>query len=490
MRVAIIHYHLRPGGVTRVIQHTVCALHEAYPACQVVVCAGEPPQAAMSVADPVIIEPLGYNSSPQTSPRQLCKVLTDAAANALGGPPDVWHIHNHALGKNLYVPALVAELAQQRRHILLQIHDFAEDGRPENYALLRKHFGGDDAVKLGTALYPQGTHVHYATLNRRDWQFLRTAGVAETQLHYLPNAVNSGEPQPAEDGMEMTGQERLFLYPVRGIRRKNLGEFLLWAALAQPGDRFAVTRAPQNPLEQPRYNDWVALAQALNLPVTFALGETWEGSFAALLRQSFAVVTTSIAEGFGLVFLEPWLAGRQLLGRKLPEITIEFERIGLDLSQLYERLLIPLDWIGEDSFVQAIQHALPPVYAAYGRTVQHDDIQRAVAAAITEKRVDFGRLDETFQRNILQRIVNNPALKTAIIPNTLVSSTNCPTILQHNHQIVTHQFSLPKYGRQLAVLYQTVATSPVVPLPPLDADTLLNQFLAPERFALLRSGTI
>ena len=29
LRVAIVHYHLRPGGVTRVIQHAVSALRGA-----------------------------------------------------------------------------------------------------------------------------------------------------------------------------------------------------------------------------------------------------------------------------------------------------------------------------------------------------------------------------------------------------------------------------------------------------------------------------
>ena len=37
--------------------------------------------------------------------------------------------------------------------------------------------------------------------------------------------------------------------------------------------------------------------------------------FAALLASAHALVTTSVAEGFGLAFLEPWLMGRPLAGR-------------------------------------------------------------------------------------------------------------------------------------------------------------------------------
>ena len=40
---------------------------------------------------------------------------------------------------------------------------------------------------------PQGRHIHYAVLNRRDETMLRTAGVAATQLHLLPNPVQPPE---------------------------------------------------------------------------------------------------------------------------------------------------------------------------------------------------------------------------------------------------------------------------------------------------------
>ena len=53
----------------------------------------------------------------------------------------------------------------------------------------------------------------------------------------------------------------LLLYPVRGIRRKNLGEFLLLTALAPEGTRFAVTRAPLNPAAKPVHDDWRRFAR-------------------------------------------------------------------------------------------------------------------------------------------------------------------------------------------------------------------------------------
>jgi glycosyltransferase involved in cell wall biosynthesis len=373
MRVAIIHYHLQPGGVTRVIQHTLSALADM--PCkdsltedvQVIVFAGESPSSSMPISPYVVVEDLGYNVSTNISSEQVSTQLETVVKQKLGKLPDVWHIHNHSLGKNLFIPEVVHHLAREGQRILLQIHDFPEDGRPDNYRFLRDHLGLGDSLRLGVRLYPQGAHIHYALINQRDLKFLKASGIKETQLHYLPDAVSMEGAKESEPSKKPTDNERLFLYPTRAIRRKNLGEFLLWSAMAEEGDRFAVTRAPKNPVAQPVYNDWVAFAQSLELPVKFAIGEHWQESFVALLKSADVLVTTSVAEGFGLAFLEPWLVERPLFGRKLPEITDEFNQIGIELSTLYDQLLIPLDWVGRESFRREIQAELANMYASYGR---------------------------------------------------------------------------------------------------------------------------
>jgi hypothetical protein len=374
MRVVIIHYHLRPGGVTRVIQHTLSALagmtfkNNLTEDMQVVVLAGEPPSPSMPISsDYAVIEELGYSTSTNVSPEHVGIQLESAVKQKLGGLPDLWHFHNHSLGKNLIMLEIVYHLAQEGQRVLLQLHDFPEDGRPNNYKFLHDHLGHGDPLRLGAHLYPQGTHVHYALINQRDLNFLKASGVKAEQLHYLPDAVSMEVAEESESSKKNIEEGRLFLYPTRAIRRKNLGEFLLWSAMAEKGDRFAVTRAPKNPLARPVYDDWVAFAQSLGLSVKFAIGEHWQGSFPALLKFADILVTTSVAEGFGLAFLEPWLVERPLFGRKLPEITDEFNQIGIELSTLYDQLLIPLDWVGRESFRREIQAELANMYASYGR---------------------------------------------------------------------------------------------------------------------------
>ena len=486
LRVAVVHYHLRPGGVTQVIRHSLAALREeGENACRVVVLTGEPPSDAMPVPSATVAPFLGYSSSPAPNARALAAELDAAARHALGDLPDVWHVHNHALGKNFAVPALVEQFARDGRRLLLQFHDFAEDGRPANYRMLREHLGQHDALLFSQRLYPQGTHIHYALINERDRRFMSAAGVQAAQLHDLSNAVSLKDARDASEAAAL--ERRLFLYPARGIRRKNLGEFLLWAAVAEPGDLFAVTRAPQNPHERPQYDQWAAFAAALGLPAQFSFGETWPGSFDSLLNAAHAIVTTSVAEGFGLGFLEPFLADRPLVGRKLPEITDAFERVGLDLSAMYAALRVPLAWVGRDRLMSEIQRELPRVYADYGRAADATQAERAFAAAVSGEMVDVGRLNEPLQQRVIERLARSPECRAEMLPARLFAGQHADGMIQRNRRVVEQRFHLREYGRRLRRIYETVAASPAAPLPALDADALLDQFLSPERFYLLRT---
>ena len=326
--------------------------------------------------------------------------------------------------------------------------------------------------------------MHYALINQRDLAFLRACGVSETQLHFLPNAVS---PEDAPVSEQPAAEKKLYLYPGRAIRRKNIGEFLLWSALAQEDELFVISRSPKNPVARPVYDEWVAFAQSLELPVEFEFGQQWQGDFPSLLRAAHALVTTSVAEGFGLAFLEPWLAERPLVGRKLPEITGAIEEAGVDLSALYARLDVPLAWIGRERLIQEITLKLRHMYHIYGRAAADDDIDRAVVAAIQDDSVDFGKLDEPFQKLVIQHLVNSPAAKQEIRPSTLCPSEADPSIVRQNRQAVMEHFHLDAYGKRLRQLYRTVADSEPEALKEIDANLLLDQFLAPERFCLLRT---
>ncbi len=484
MRLAILHFHLQTGGVTRVIRHACEALTGA--GYRILVMSGEPPQQPMPVGVDVAVVPgLAYEERrAPLDPAALAAELTRSAGDALGGPPELWHVHNHCLGKNLALPGALALLARRGHRMLLQPHDFAEDGRPALYQRMLEGIAGGDTRRLDALLYPIAPQVHYAVINERDRRFLAAAGIPPGQCHLLPNAVAIGT--PASTATRPGGTGRLWLYPTRAIRRKNLGELLLWATVGAPGDRFAATQAPQNPVEQPRYRRWVALAEELKLPVEFGLGQRVD-DFPALLASSHALMTTSVGEGFGLAFLEPWLIGRALVGRDLPEITADFRVAGIDLSALYPRLDVPLDWVDAPRLRRALAHALKANAEAYQRRAGANALERAWQTAVAEDLIDFGRLDEVAQETVLRRLVADASARSALVPATLETIQD-ERVLAANRTIIERDYSVAGYARHLHGIYQAaLASAPSSQIHAGDGAALLDCFLAPERLSLLRT---
>jgi hypothetical protein len=179
MKVAIIHYHLEPSGVSRVIERASRELTRRGIAHVILV-----GKCAHDIANtlPVrVVDGLAYSNAPldKQGAEKFLDALRAAATDALGAPPDIWHFHNHSLGKNRAVPLIVSMLASQRERLLLHIHDLAEDGRPENHANIA------DCPNL----YPLAPQIHYAFINSRDCNHFIKAGLPAANAHLLPNQL-------------------------------------------------------------------------------------------------------------------------------------------------------------------------------------------------------------------------------------------------------------------------------------------------------------
>ncbi len=469
MNVAIVHYHARPGGVTRVVERAVESLGKN---AHCLFFTGEAARGETPLQKKIREVPnLGYSTDKnapfgEAQGRQPLELLK-RARGAFGGEPDVWHIHNHSLGKNPALTQEVSNLAMAGQKILLQIHDFAEDGRPDNYANLRK---------LSKRLYPVAEHIHYAALNQRDFSFLKAAGIPEANLHLLPNAVS---PLPnSEPGAP--NSEPLYVYPCRAIRRKNIGELLLWSA-AMPEAKFAITLAPKNPEVKPIYDAWVAFAEELDLNVEFDAGAKLP--FEEMMAKADALITTSIAEGFGLAFLEPWLAGKPLVGRNLPEITADFEQHGLDLSTLYNRLGVPLTstaWDIGAQFFQTLEEKMRASCEAYGHEWSDERFEAAKLELVQDGTVDFGILDEELQRIIIRAAKEDPSMFGDGLGDASAQ-------VAHNRAVVEEAYGAEAYGAHLLSIYHELLNAKPGSVRYADGQKLLDEFLNPARFNLLRT---
>lgn len=484
MNIAIVHYHLRRGGVTRVIESAVAAL--APYDVNVVVLTGQDYE-GQALRNVRTVPGLAYRDRMEDGPDPgaLAANLAAAARDGLEGQePDVWHVHNHSLGKNAAFAPALQELLSDGRRALLQIHDFAEDGRPHNFKVLSS---GAQYVEAygGTFLpYPLAATIRYAVLNGRDAAFLRDAGAPADSVKLLPNPVHLpsiGEPE----SKPYADREHLYVYPVRGIRRKNLGEVALLAAAAPHGALFVTTLTPENPAWLPIHDEWGRFCEEHGLPVQLGAVDRHGHDFAALMKHADALLNTSITEGFGMAFLEPWVFGDQLVGRDLPEITQDFLAQGMLLENLYDRLDVPIDRFDFAAFKQRLASVMDAAFRTYGRRSTEDIVQQALQSWVRQDAIDFGVLDETAQREIILQVMGDADLRRAIWARVRPVSEEAR---QTNRQVVLDQFSLEGYGQSLFELYQEIMEhNGEAPRESVSPDRLLDSFLEPARFRILRS---
>lgn len=479
MRIALVHHHLRPGGVTRVLEQTVAALQAGAPGGhEIAVLTGEAvPGDSPLAARHRIVEGLAYRDACDAgAPAGLADALTAAATSALGGPPDVWHLHNPLLGKNVALPGAIRLLAARGGRLLLHLHDFAEDGRPENYRRLREAPG-----RFEQGLYPAAGQIHYAVLTPRDGAILQRAGLPPDRLRILPNPVAPLPLDPDGGKPAFAAGRRFFLYPTRGIRRKNLGELLLLSLLTRRTHAWATSLSPANPRWRAGHARWAGVARRLDLPVILGLADPPGPSFGSLAAAADGIVTTSVAEGFGLAFLEPWLSGKTVHGRRLPEITGHFE--GIDLPGMYDRLPVPVRWIDSNRLHEKLVLALRASHAAYGRDLPDDAVERAYMAAVRSGRVDFGRLDEDLQQGVLERLHAAPADASDLALPDLAPAP--PEFLAAQGALVAARYGLAASAERLTAAYGALAAAPATGVTQLDGEAVLDAFLDAGRCHLL-----
>jgi glycosyltransferase involved in cell wall biosynthesis len=450
MRIAIGHFHLRAGGVTRVIEMAFRQLVADGHAVAVVV--GEKPGERCRVPPEFVcvVPGLRYGAGASEGV-SLGAELVGAAREVFGGDPDVLHLHNHALGKNASLPVAVADLAMSGMPMILQLHDFSENGRPANRALLLRELGGEDG--LSCRLYPQGPRVHVAVLTDGDRRrFARAGGDAGV----IANPVSVPDSEPFD--FAGRGVRSPLVYPTRAIRRKNLGEAILWSLLER--DRsVVVSSSPENAVDVGRFREWKSFAESLGLTVIFDAQSRWSVPCESLVRGAEACLSTSVAEGFGMAFLEPWSVGVPVVGRDLRDVTSDFARSGVRLDGMYDRLDFPVAWMGRATVHELINRWIA---AISGGSVCRDSVadyrEIALSRAVRNDRVDFGCLDEALQRAIILRVARDPACADELVPGRLVEPDRDQ--IAENQTAVTREFDVSAYARALASHYARVASAP------------------------------
>ncbi|QDT12867.1 glycosyltransferase family 4 protein [Planctomycetes bacterium K23_9] len=495
MNIVVLHCHFERGGVTQVVENHLRFLCACDAVNQVLLISGnrigglsnQTRQSVMHVG----IDAMDYDSLEKPSatldPRasSLATQIGDALASHQCTPENtVLHWHNHSLGKNVAAPAAIARLAHRGWRFLLHVHDFAEDNRPQNYSHIVRSSAADSAADVDRFLYPTADQIHYASLTKTDLSVFAKLGVPEQQMHCLPNSVTMPERElpdretalkKVRNSLNLPEDARWCLYPVRGIRRKNVGEFLLLSRWLPTNTFAGITLRPTTPVEARSYQRWKTIAACVAPGALFDVGHQDNLSFAENVAASDYVLSPSVAEGFGMVFLEPWLMNRCVVARNLPTVTADFRDAGIEFPVLYDSIPIPGDneWIESchkefDAARTAAWSSLAPSFRP-GSVDSASNTASVPAHSASGQRnndtIDFARLTPLRQTEVLQRLSDDPGFERAAREHSaaLVDCLQTPAdsdLVAQNSQRVRQIYSPDYQGQVLLSAYQSVLDSP------------------------------
>jgi hypothetical protein len=464
LKIAFIHYHLKTGGVTTVLRQQVESILDT---CDLLVLSGEPPESPFP-CDVVHVPGLGYDISGRspTEPERVASAIIEAIHLKWKNGCDLVHIHNPTLKKNTNFLKILNVLKERGLKLFLQIHDFAEDGRPLSY------FSEEEYIQ----------NCHYGVINSRDYNILLKAGLKKEGLHKIFNTIT-----PFNFKTKDVVLKNYILYPIRAIRRKNIGEAILLSLFFKNNAPLVITLPPNSPADFNSYESWKAFAAENDLNVIFEAGLIHE--FSDLVLSSDFLVTTSITEGFGFSFLEPWTANKNLWGRKLPDISQDFEQNSIRLNHLYTRLDVPMDWLDHVMLFDTWKSCIQEVSEIFGATIDDISIKIAYEKATSNDVVDFGLLSEPFQKKIISTVLSGSSNRKKLIQlNPFLANpgsvSNKDELIQNNMEAVLFNYNQTKYRKKLIDIYKKVVRRNVCQK--IDKKILLSEFLRLNNFSLLK----
>jgi len=384
-------------------------------------------------------------------------------------PMDVVLVENLGIGLDpsvtyaFYLYTQYCFLSGDKKRFIYRFHDFAQQ-RPSNFANVKKFHDYRFGVvpNWHSVLFPSAPNIRYVSINRYDCTRLVEHGIEESSIFYVPNSVDPSIVPPDDRTADLRKRiierdnldpsVRFILYPVRCIRRKNVEEAVFFTCLLNSlaegktsrkdvpvKNRFhlLVSLRPTSG-DDARYADQIVhFVQKHGLPVSIGLEDlvslerevdARNGSkinrygVGDMYRVADLVITTSVLEGFGFAYLEPWVLDRAVIGRSIPFITPDFQAAGMRLGHLYTALIVD-----DRDFKDIGPGKLEPDKA----------LQERLAAI--PKLQDAGFVDKVIRRN------ETPMLGTL----RLLDEENRKEVIAINKQVVEKAYSQERIGRQL-----------------------------------------
>lgn len=358
-KLLILHYHLRPGGVRRVIEMYLPALAASGEFDTITLASGDSPDPAWGdqvrssvkgVHFTIRTEPvLSYLNANAGDSARIRQEIAAFLARRADQETLIW-AHNLGLARNILLADELARYsAKTGVPILSQHHDFWFDNRWARWPGLQANgFGSLD--KVAKAIFASGSRVVHAAINSADEKVLESHMPARTV--WLPNPTGPQSRPSAREirgarewlGRELGHRGPVWIFPTRFLRRKNIGEAVLLTRWLRPEATLITTAGVSSPEESGYARRLEESAKRGGWPVRFRILSGRDGrapSVPSLMCASEHVLLTSIQEGFGLPFLETAALGLPLLARRLNNVEPDLLRLGFCFPGLYDEVLVP-----------------------------------------------------------------------------------------------------------------------------------------------------
>ncbi len=336
---------------------------------------------------------------------------------AYSSPQSLWLVHNYHLGKNWGMTQVFNEIALEGwQRMIYLIHDYPESGRYPNLAVLRKNILGP--------LYPLTSNLRYAVINGRDSKIMKKLfppGIS----YLLENPVLTSPPKDSdwerEDVQNLLASRKpsggvydekgaLWLYPVRGIRRKNVLEGGLLGAL-YPGSINLVVTLPGLSVQEKGYSDYCQRVYEEGLIQGFwssgtlleDTGLTYEG----IIQACDLFVSPSVQEGFGYMYLNALAWQKPLLARKLGVMESFLPLLEDYPAGLYEGLFVPWVKEGKERFKEAYQNRITAL-REYLSPAMEAKLQGELKDLLAQEGVEFSYLPLEDQYEALKSLRDPP----------------------------------------------------------------------------------
>ncbi|MBN2322772.1 MAG: hypothetical protein JXQ30_03485 [Spirochaetes bacterium] len=377
-----------------------------------------------------------------------------------------------------YLYAQYCYTRREPKRFIYRCHDFVQQ-RPVNFKNVKKFYESRFGIvpHWHSVLYPAFPNIRYIAINRYDRARLFEHGIEEKSVYHIPNSVDRTIVPEDDRGGELGGlikkkegldpETRFILYPVRCVRRKNVeeaifltelfniisknknlvknhgidGKYHLLVSIRPSSENEAATDASSDAAYAARLTEF---AKENDLPVTIGIEDMVglereydpkaKGGIARygigdLYMASELVITTSILEGFGFVYIEPWLLNRAVIGRSIPYVTPDFQASGMKLGHLYTALIVN-------------RHDYKDVGS-----------EEADPNGSLEKRLEF--ILKLKEPGFVERFIeSNETMITATI--RLFDPENRKKVIEKNREVVEDVYSQEAVGRKL---YDLVTTS-------------------------------